>query len=125
MTITVKTQKMLWGRAANRCSMCRLELVMDASETDDESLVGEACHIVASSPDGPRGVSQLTQEQRDKFANLVLLCNVHHKLVDDQPNAYSVERLIEVKAEHEQWVRTQLNFDSLKQRDDEIYAGFL
>ncbi len=81
--------------------------------------------MVATSPDGPRGESPLTQEQRDKFANLLLLCNVHHKQIDDQPNAFPVSKLIELKTNHEQWVRTQLNFDAQKQRDDEVYAGFV
>ena len=125
MSISVRTQKMLWGRAANRCVICRNELVMDASETDDESVVGEACHIVASSHDGPRGDSPLTQEQRDKYANLILLCNVHHKQIDDQYVAFSVERLNTLKRTHEDWVRTQLGFDTAKQRDDEFYAGVI
>src|SRR5215213_2097854 len=115
MSITVKTQKMLWGRAANRCGICRNELVMDASGTDDESVVGEACHIVASSNDGPRGDSPLTPEQRDKYANLILLCNIHHKQIDDQPIEFSVEKLAEIKRAHEEWVRTQLGFDAAKQ----------
>lgn len=125
MSIPVKTQKMLWGRAANRCAICRNELVMDASETDDDSVVGEACHIVASSPDGPRGDSPLTQEQRDKYANLILLCNVHHKQIDDQHIAFSVRRLGTIKATHEDWVRTQLGFDTTKQREEEFYAAVL
>jgi hypothetical protein len=84
----MKTQKMLWGRAANRCSFpgCRRELVIDATETDDEALVGDACHIVGDSADGPRGNSSLTDEERDKYANLLLLCKVHHKEIDDQQN---------------------------------------
>jgi hypothetical protein len=55
MSISLKTHKMLWGRAANRCAFpeCRRELVMDASETDDESLVGEECHIIAREQNGP------------------------------------------------------------------------
>ncbi|RYY86354.1 MAG: HNH endonuclease [Chitinophagaceae bacterium] len=125
MSITVKTQKMLWGRAANRCAICRNELVMDASETDDESVVGEACHIVASSNDGPRGNSPLTPEQRDKYGNLILLCNIHHKQIDDQHVAFSIERLNTLKQTHEDWVCTQLGFDTAKQRDDEFYAGVL
>lgn len=125
MSISVKTQKMLWGRAANRCVICRTELVMDASETDDESVVGEACHVVASSQDGPRGDSPLTQEQRDKYANLILLCNIHHKQIDDQHVAFSVERLNTLKKTHEDWVRVQLEFDTAKQRDDEFYAGVI
>lgn len=98
---------------------------MDASETDDESVVGEACHMVAEKPDGPRGESKLTPEQRDKYANLILLCNVHHKQVDDQVATYPVERLHKIKLEHETWVRASLGFDDRKQRDDEIYAGYL
>lgn len=125
MTISLKTHKMLWGRAANRCAICRMDLVMDASETDDESIVGEACHIVAQSNDGPRGISDIPLERRDKYANLILLCNVHHKLIDDQPTEYSVERLRTLKADHERWVREQLSFDQQKQEDDEIYAGYV
>lgn len=126
MSITTKTQKMLWGRSASRCSICKLELVMDASETDDESLVGENCHIVAKETNGPRGKSELTPDQRDKYNNLILLCNVHHKQIDDQPGSYTVEALHSKKNEHEQWVRQQLSiYDSSKQRDEEIYAGYV
>ena len=125
MSISPKTQKMLWGRAANRCAICRKELVMDATETDDESLVGEACHIVAQSVDGPRGDSPITGEQRDKYANLILLCNIHHKQVDDQSIAYTVSKLEDLKSQHESWVRSQLNFDPKRQRDDEILAGYV
>lgn len=125
MPISLKTQKTLWGRAANRCAICRKELVMDATETDDESLVGEACHIVAQSTEGPRGTSPLTAEQRDKYANLILLCNIHHKQIDDQFNAYPVSKLEELKAQHEDWVRTQLGFDPRKQKEDELLTGYV
>lgn len=125
MAISLKTHKMLWGRAASRCAICQMELVMDASETDDESIIGEACHIVAQSFDGPRGKSHLTPEQRDKYANLILLCNVHHKLIDDQPNKYTIEELLDIKAKHEQSVRDRLDFDPERQREDEVYAGYV
>ena len=128
MAISLKTQKMLWGRAASRCAFsdCKIELVMDATETDDESLVGEACHIVARSSDGPRGDSALTSEQRDKYANLLLLCNLHHKVIDDQPGEYTLDKLKGIKSEHVSWVKQQLTtFDSRQQRDDEIYATYI
>lgn len=124
MGISVKTRKMLWGRSANRCNFpdCKRELVMDATETDDESIIGEECHIVAREEGGPRGTSALTSEQRDKYSNLILLCNVHHKIIDDQPGAYSVATLTEMKKTHEEWVKTSLDYDKGKQRDDEIYS---
>lgn len=125
MTISVKTRKMLWGRSANRCAVCKLELVVDASETDDPSVVGEECHIVAQSTDGPRGNSDLPAEQRDGYGNLILMCNVHHKVIDDQPNAYTVGVLKDLKTKHEEWVRSNLAYDSAMQADDEMYAGYV
>ena len=127
MGISVKTRKMLWGRSANRCNFpdCRRELVMDATETDDESIIGEECHKVAREQEGPRGKSTLSPEQRDKYNNLILMCNVHHKIIDDQPGTYTVEILTEMKKSHEGWVRTSLNYDRVKQRDDEIYSTYI
>lgn len=126
MSITLKTRKMLWGRAANRCSICRRELVLDTNETDDLSLIGDECHIVAKKPDGPRGEAPLSSEQRDKYGNLLILCKVHHKQIDDQPDEFTVEKLIEIKATHEQWVRESLQgYDPQKQHDDEIYASYI
>jgi hypothetical protein len=125
--LLVKTRTMLWGRAGGHCSFpeCRRNLIFDASETDDESLVGDIAHIVAESQDGPRGDSPITPEERRKFSNLILLCKVHHKLVDDQPNKFTVESLLKMKAEHELWVRSALGFDMANQRDNELYADMI
>src|SRR5713101_1981484 len=128
MAITTKTTKMLWGRAAGHCSMpgCRIPLLIDATETDDEALIGKICHMVAESPEGPRGKSPLTREQRDTYENLILLCGNHHDEIDAQPGAFTLERLKDIKAEHERWVRDSLpGYDSARQRDDEIYAGYI
>ncbi len=127
MGISLKTHKMLWGRAGNRCAMpeCRIELVMDATETDDESLIGEECHIVAKSPDGPRGDASFPKDKINKYENLILMCRVHHKIIDDQTGTYTISFLNQLKSEHEQWVRESLEgFDPQKQRDDEIYASY-
>jgi hypothetical protein len=44
----------------------------------------------------------------DHYSNLILLCKVDHKQVDDQPNAHSVEKLRTAKADHERWVEKTL-----------------
>ncbi|MBI5788958.1 MAG: hypothetical protein HZA78_08910 [Candidatus Schekmanbacteria bacterium] len=126
MAISLKTHKILWGRAGNVCSFsdCKKELVIDETEADDPSIVGEEAHIVAEKPDGPRGDSNLL-EQRDKYDNLILLCRIHHKQVDDQPCTYTVEKLKEMKKAHENWVKTSLKIDLVKQRDDELYASYI
>ncbi len=128
MSITVKTHKMLWGRSGNRCAMpdCRKELVADATETDDESLIGEECHIVAAHVDGPRGDPGFPEDRLNRYENLILLCRVHHKIIDDQPKSYPVVRLKEMKTAHEGWVRESLTtYDPQKQRDDEVYADYI
>lgn len=127
MTITLKTQKMLWGRAAGRCSMpeCRMELVQDATETDDETVIGENCHIVGESDEGPRADPTISMERRNTYQNLILLCNNHHKVIDSQEGEYTVARLHEIKSNHERWVREQLGIDDSKQYDEEVYAGMI
>ncbi|WP_375724101.1 hypothetical protein LXN10_00980 [Arcobacter sp. KX21116] len=127
MGVELKTHKMLWGRSGNRCAMpdCRIELVMDISETDDDSLIGEECHIVARKPKGPRGDKDFDKEKLDKYNNLVLMCRNHHKIIDDNPEAYTVEKLHQIKHNHEVWIRSQLSFDTEKQKDDELYATYI
>jgi len=127
MGIQLKTHKMLWGRSGNLCAFpdCKKELAMDISETDDTSIVGEEAHIVAKEIDGPRGESPLTPEQRDKYNNLILMCSIHHKVIDDQPTKYSVELLHDYKEKHENWIKQNLKVDNIKQREDEIYASYI
>lgn len=86
MTISVKSRKLLWGNAANRCSFpeCKKKLVMDETETDDVSIIGEECHIIAREDGGPRGNPKLSKDRRDLYNNLVLMCRNHHKVIDDQ-----------------------------------------
>lgn len=127
MSILLKTHKMLWGRSGNLCAFpdCKKELVMDISETDDMSIVGEEAHIVAREIKGPRGNSELTTEQRDKYDNLILTCSIHHKIIDDHPATYTTELLYKYKKEHEDWVRQNLKLDTSKQREDEAYASYI
>ena len=108
MAISGKTRKILWGRSANRCAFCRHELVIDASAADDDSIVGEECHIVSGKIEGPRHDPALAPERVDDADNLILLCRIHHKMVDDQSATYSVSELQRLKADHEKWVASTL-----------------
>lgn len=104
---------------------CRKLLVLDETDTDDPALIGDIAHMVAESEDGPRGVSPLTTEERNRYANLLLLCKNHHREVDEQPNHWPVSRLQQIKADHEAWVASAAGFDAEKVRDDIIYAGYI
>ncbi|MEY9864166.1 hypothetical protein ABH935_009820 [Catenulispora sp. GAS73] len=104
MAISDHDRKVLWGRAGGMCSKCRRQLVADATPTDRESVVGEEAHIVADKIDGPRGSPPLPKPELDSYGNKILLCNVCHKIIDDQPIAYTRERVHKLKDDHERWV---------------------
>lgn len=119
---------MLWGRSASICSMpnCRKYLVSDESETDDPTLIGEECHIVARKNDGPRGESELTTDQRDEYENLILMCASCHKIIDDQVSLYSIDNLKRIKSEHISWVNSKLSqSERLNQKNEEYYADII
>ena len=113
MTILDKTRKLLWARSGNQCALCRHELIREPTGNDDDSIIGDECHIIAKNPNGPRGNPSIGKEYIDSYENLILLCKIHHKLVDDQPNTYTVDYLRKVKEEHERWVRSSLQANDL------------
>ena len=127
MGISLKTHKLLWGRSGNKCAFsdCRHDLIADETESDDESIIGDEAHIVGRNEDGPRGISPLTEEERDKYDNLILICRKHHKIIDDQFNFYTVEKLLEIKSQHEKWIKDSLTVDSDKDKEELTYAAYL
>jgi hypothetical protein len=85
---------------------CRRQLTLG---TDEVRLRGEMAHIVASSSEGPRGGEALSDEEMNKYGNLILLCPNHHEEVDAEPDRYTSGELERFKAEHEAWVERQLS----------------
>jgi hypothetical protein len=71
-------------------------------------VAGDEAHIIGEKPTAARGEFGMGRDDLDKYDNLILLCKVHHKLVDDQPKTYTVGRLREMKDRHERWVRETL-----------------
>lgn len=101
--IPLRDQKMLWGAASARCSFpkCSKRLVGERSKVDGEVLLGEMAHILPKSPDGPRGEFPISEDERNRYRNLILLCEEHHTTVDTQRATYSPEVLHRFKQEHE------------------------
>lgn len=109
MTITDKTRKILWGRSGNRCAICRQRLVVDETSVDADSVVGDECHIYSGAVSGPRYNVAIEPQSLDDLDNLLLLCRVHHKMVDDQFETYTAELLQSIKENHERWVDSKFN----------------
>lgn len=128
MAISPLDQNILWVKAAGRCSMpeCRKKLILKGSShvPSEHVVIGENCHIVANSTDGPRGKSILTEAERDRYPNLILLCRNHHKVIDKDPLAWPIEKLHQIKADHELWVETKFT-DSNDSIPGKIYSDLI
>jgi hypothetical protein len=108
-SITDKTRKILWGRSGNRCAICKHKLIIDATNKDDEAVVGDECHIISSELNGPRYDPSYPQEKLEAYENLILLCRIHHKMVDDQATTYTSEILRQMKINHEIMISERLS----------------
>ncbi len=68
---------------------------------------------------------------RNRYENLILLCNTHHQLIDDQVATYTPERLRAVKDDHERWIEDRLAQGmperpaAVEQREDELFSTLL
>lgn len=94
---TVSAVKRLFAVSSNRCAFpqCPQGLIHSGKVT------GRICHIKAASPAGPRYDPQQTDSERHGFENLILMCPIHHDVIDADVTSYTVERLCAMKLKHE------------------------
>lgn len=59
------------------------------------------CHIKAPSENGPQYVPNQSNDERRAFDNFILMCPIHHDVIDSDTESYTVEKLIELKKKHE------------------------
>lgn len=99
-----KVSALLWIKAGGRCEYdgCNKLLYRD-DVTLNPMNKSYIAHIVAASPNGPRGHSVKSKELETDISNLMLLCDAHHRLIDneDYQEEYTVGRLTEMKIKHE------------------------
>ncbi len=110
MPVPMSEQRILFQRTGNRCAFptCHRILTAEGNEHDPPVVLCEIAHIVAEHSQGPRGQSPLTLKERNSYSNLILLCHQHHQLIDSQPQTYTVERLQQMRRDHEAWVEQHL-----------------
>lgn len=105
--ITQSTRQRLFSMSGNQCAYpgCEQGLFEDLCAT----FYGAICHISAANKEGPRYKPAMTNEERRGYDNLILLCDKHHKQVDNNSENYSVEGLKKMKSEHIESVQNKLN----------------
>ncbi|MBB4635970.1 SAVED domain-containing protein [Longimicrobium terrae] len=108
-TIPQKARFEVWLRAGGRCQYAGCN---QALWRDDLTLQrmnrSYLAHIVADSADGPRGDPELSHKLNADPANIMLLCDTHHRLVDVEDVAgHPAELLVRYKREHEERIERQ------------------
>jgi len=114
---SLKTIKRLFAVSGNRCAIpdCKFSLINNENGTN----IGEICHIKGKKPSSPRYDPNLSKKKRDEFENLLLLCSIHHTVIDNNPETYTVSRLKEIKDRHES------QYSDGREPDDRIAKQFL
>lgn len=100
------TIRRLFAVSMNRCAFpdCSTPVIDSTTNT----ILAEVCHIHAKRDTGPRFNAAQTDEERHGFDNLILMCSVHHKMIDASHNltTYSPDCLKKLKQSHEQAARS-------------------
>ena len=98
-------RKKLWALSAGRCAICKTELT-----GINKVNIGQECHIISPKPLGPRYMPDI--DDYNDYDNFILLCANHHREIDTNVNSYSVDKLKQIKKEHEQSVAKRLKEES-------------
>lgn len=119
---TDTTIRRLFAVSMNRCAFpgCTTPVIDSIANT----IFAEVCHIRARNPRGPRFDSQQTDGERHGFDNLLLMCGVHHKLIDAPENLarFTPEELLRLKAQHESDARSNELFTKIELSDVQLSA---
>jgi hypothetical protein len=100
---TQATKRRLAQRAGYLCSHpeCRRPTIGPAASNDGTVNLGEAAHITAAAPGGPRYDPFLSPEDRRGQANGIWMCSLHAKEVDSDEEHFTVEKLRDWKSRAE------------------------
>jgi hypothetical protein len=124
--ISAPVERMLLARSGGYCQnpSCNNDLFVEFG-SGKISTIRELAHVIAQSPDGPRGASNLLVPDRDAFENIIVLCPVCHTVADKNPEEYPPELLLQWKRQHEAVIRSRFMVPVYDDREclrDEVYS---
>jgi hypothetical protein len=93
---TKPTKKILAERVAYRCSFTgcgKITIGPNKSDNKKSLSLGEAAHICAASPKGPRYDCTMRHDERKSILNGIWMCCSHATFIDRDYTTYSIETL--------------------------------
>ena len=102
-----RIKRIIAERGAYICAnpACRKPTVGPHSDPQKSLKTGEACHIRAAAPGGPRYDPEQTPEERAGIGNAIWLCTECSTRVDKDESSHSANALLEWKQNHETWLK--------------------
>jgi hypothetical protein len=110
---TPSIKRVMAERVAWRCSFpdCGMITIGPKMGDDSKSInLGEAAHIHAASPEGPRYDSAMLSEQRKAIQNGIWMCRSHATFIDIDYKEFSAETLRIWKAQAEEQAYKNLKY---------------
>lgn len=106
-SISPPTARQLWILSGGRCQYrgCNCELWVDSLSMKN---INKAyiSHIIAASPNGPRGNESESKKLEIDIENLMLLCDECHNRIDESDvDSHSIELLRKMKTLHQERIR--------------------
>lgn len=97
-TYSPKTIKKLYAFSLNRCYNPNC---YESIGLKEDTILGEIAHIKSYSKSGDRYDETLSDKDKNSYNNLLVLCPNCHKMVDDNPEKYTVDLLYDWKSKRE------------------------
>lgn len=100
-TIPEKIKMLLAYKSGGRCGICNHLLYKDKLTLTLGNFADRAHIIPVKSAWARGGNSKKSKDLEVSEKNILLLCKLHHKIIDDNPDDWPAEKLIAIKKEHE------------------------
>ncbi|MFZ6640956.1 HNH endonuclease [Undibacterium sp. TC4M20W] len=92
-------------------------------EFDDEVIhIAEIAHIISAGDKGPRADAKLTDEERSRYENLLLLCPNCHTTIDKAEDKFSEGLILEWKRRHKEKLAVLFGIKLFPSRKEARYA---
>mgnify|MGYP002600138148 CR=1 FL=1 len=119
-----KDKLILFGKTAGLCEFpgCGKRLYEEGL-TKLNINFSQFSHIIADSPNGPRGDKNKSEELGKDINNIILLCPEHHKLVDSAEQEFTPQVLHQYKKDHEELVHKLTDIKNIEPSTVLIYAA--
>ena len=117
-------QRMLWGAAAGRCEFAGCNRELSRADTTKQRVnLAEMAHIIAFSDVGPRGDASRSNALATDIDNLMLVCDLCHKLFDRRKDDYPEALLRDMKQRHERRILLVSAIDENRQSHVLLYGA--